>query len=84
MRQALPLDAIWAGFGIGATAFPMLAQSILLGGNVRIGMEDTLHLEEGRQVSSNRELVEKAVTIIRILGKEPATPEEARDLLKLR
>ncbi len=83
MKQALPTDALWAGFGIGTTAFPMLAQSILLGGNVRIGIEDTLYLEKGRHASSNKELVEKAVAIIRILGKEPATSEEARDLLKL-
>jgi uncharacterized protein (DUF849 family) len=84
MRQALPSDAIWAGFGIGATSFAMLAQSVLLNGNVRIGMEDTLYLEKGVRASSNRELVEKAVAIIRILGKEPATPDEARDMLGLR
>ena len=84
MKQALPPDAIWAGFGIGETAFQMLAQSVLLGGNVRIGMEDTLYLEKGRHAKGNKELVEKAVAIVRVLGKEPATPEEARDLLKLR
>jgi uncharacterized protein (DUF849 family) len=84
MKQALPLDAIWAGFGIGETAFQMLAQSVLLGGNVRIGMEDTWHLEKGKQAKGNKELVEKAVVILRVLGKEPATSEEARDLLKLR
>jgi len=84
MKEALPPDAIWAGFGIGETAFQMLAQSVLLGGNVRIGMEDTCYLEKGRRANSNKELVEKAVAIVRILGKEPATSEEARDLLKLR
>jgi uncharacterized protein (DUF849 family) len=84
MKQALPPDAIWAGFGIGETAFQMLAQSVLLGGNVRIGMEDTWYLEKGRRANGNEELVEKAVAILRILGKEPATSEEARDLLKLR
>ena len=84
MRQALTPDAIWAGFGIGATAFPMLTQSILLGGNIRIGMEDTLYLEKGKQASSNKALVEKAVAIMKILDKEPATPEEAKDLIQLR
>lgn len=84
MRQALPPDAIWAGFGIGANSFAMLAQSVLLGGNVRIGMEDTLYLEKGVLASTNKELVEKAVTIIRTLGKEPATPDEAREILGLR
>ncbi len=83
MTQRLPSDAIWAGFGIGPAAFPMLAQSVLLGGNVRIGFEDTVYLEKGKRASSNKELVEKAVKIIRALGKEPATSEEARALLQL-
>lgn len=84
MKQALPSDAIWSGFGVGEHAFQMLAQSVLLGGNVRIGMEDTWYLEKGRRAYQNQELVEKAVAIVRILGKEPATSEEARDLLGLR
>jgi uncharacterized protein (DUF849 family) len=83
MSQALPADSIWAGFGIGPTAFPMVGQSVLLGGNVRIGMEDNLYLEKGRPAADNKELVEKGVTIIRALGKEPATVEEARVLLRL-
>ena len=84
MQAALPPNAIWAGFGIGATAFNMVAQSALLGGNVRIGIEDTLHLAKGQPTTSNADLVEKAVKIIRILGKEPATSEEARGLLGLK
>jgi uncharacterized protein (DUF849 family) len=84
MKNALPEDAIWAAFGIGATGFPMMTQSVLLGGNVRIGMEDNFYLEKGKPAPSNKALVEKAVTIIRLLGKEPATAEEARDLFKLR
>lgn len=83
MKNALPDDAIWAGFGIGATSFDMIAQSILLGGNVRIGFEDTLYVERGKLASSNRQLVEKAVAIMRVLGREPATAEEARGLLQL-
>jgi len=62
----------------------MLTQSILLGGNIRIGMEDTLYLEKGKQASINKVLVEKAVAIMKILNKEPATPEEAKDLIQLR
>jgi len=84
MRNALPSDAIWAAFGISATCFPMVAQSALLGGNIRIGMEDNFYLEKGKLAKSNKELVEKAVAIIRLLGKEPATVQEARELLGLR
>jgi len=83
MRNALPPGAIWAAFGISATCFPMVAQSALLGGNIRIGMEDNFYLEKGKLAKSNKELVEKAVAIIRLLGKEPATIQEARELLGL-
>ncbi len=84
MRNALPSDAIWAGFGIGATSFQMLAQSLILGGNLRIGFEDTLYVSRGELATSNRQLVEKSVSIMRLLGKEPSTAGEARDLLHLR
>ncbi|RJX32561.1 MAG: 3-keto-5-aminohexanoate cleavage protein [Desulfarculus sp.] len=84
MREALPADAIWAGFGIAASEFPMVAQAVLLGGHVRVGMEDNLYLSKGVRAASNAELVAKAAQIMRLLGKEPATPDEARQILKLR
>ena len=84
MKNALPDDAIWAGFGIGAGSFDMVAQSVLLGGNVRIGFEDTLYVERGKLASGNRQLVEKAVAVMRDLGREPASADEARGLLQLR
>ena len=83
MKGLLPPDAIWTGFGIGATAFPMVAVAAVLGGNVRIGFEDSLYIEKGKLAASNRQLVEKAVTLLRLLGKEPARPAEARRLLNL-
>ncbi len=83
MKGLLPDDALWTGFGIGATAFSMVAVAAVLGGNVRIGFEDSLYLEKGKLAASNRQLVEKAVAILRLLGKEPASPDEARRLLKL-
>ena len=83
MKGLLPKDAMWTGFGIGAAAFPMVAVAAVLGGNVRIGFEDSLYIEKGKLAASNRQLVEKAVAILRLLGKEPASPDEARRLLKL-
>ena len=83
MKGLLPPDALWTGFGIGATAFPMVAVAAVLGGNVRIGFEDSLFIEKGKLAASNRQLVEKAVTLLRLLGKEPARPAEARKLLNL-
>ncbi|MBM4314721.1 MAG: 3-keto-5-aminohexanoate cleavage protein [Deltaproteobacteria bacterium] len=83
MKGLLPDDAVWTGFGIGATAFPMVALAAMLGGNVRIGFEDSLFIEKGKPAASNRQLVEKAVAILRLLGREPASPGEAKKLLKL-
>lgn len=81
MKEALPDDAIWAGFGVGPTSFPMVAQSALLGGNVRIGFEDNFYLSHGVKAKSNAELVKKAVQILAALDKKPATPTEAREML---
>ncbi len=84
MRRELPADALWSGFGIAAASFPMLAQAFMLGGHVRVGLEDNLYLEKGVLAPDNAALVEKAVAIIRSLGGTPATPDEARALLGLR
>jgi uncharacterized protein (DUF849 family) len=79
----LPKNAIWAAFGIGRNQFPMLAQAVILGGHVRVGLEDNLWLEKG-VYASNGTLVEKAVKLIELLGPKIATPDEARDILKLK
>jgi uncharacterized protein (DUF849 family) len=83
MVQRLPPGAIWAGFGIGAQQFPMVAQSLLLGGHVRVGLEDNLYIEYGMLASSNAALVNKAVRLIELLGGTPATPRQAREMLGL-
>jgi len=84
MKSLLPYDAIWAGFGIGSNCFRMAALVAILGGNVRIGFEDTLYIEKGKLASSNKQLVEKVVDLLHLLGKEPVRPDEARKLLKLK
>jgi uncharacterized protein (DUF849 family) len=82
-RSMLPEDTVWTGFGIGRSAFPMVAQSYLLGGMVRIGMEDTVHIAKGKLAASNAELVDKARTIVELLGGEVMSAHEARDKLRL-
>ena len=82
-KGALPKNAQWAAFGVGRLEFPMVAQSLLAGGHVRVGMEDNFFLEKGVEAKSNAQLVEKAVTIIRLLGGNIATPEETRAMLGL-
>jgi uncharacterized protein (DUF849 family) len=83
MRNLLPPLARWSAFGISSQQFPMLAQAVLLGGNLRVGLEDTLYLDRGVIAPSNAALVEKAVGIMRSLGVEPATAAEARSILGL-
>lgn len=77
----LPEGTEWAAFGIGREAFPMLAQAWLLGGHVRIGMEDTAYIRKGDHCTSNAELVNKAARIIDDLGGTLASPDEARTIL---
>lgn len=83
-RDRLPSSVAWTGFGVGRAAFPMLAQAYILGGHVRIGMEDTVYAERGRLTSGNAELVEKACWLIAKLGGEIANSEQARRILGLR
>ena len=84
MRGLLPPDCVWFAFGISLHQFPMAAQTVLLGGHVRVGLEDNLYLEKGKLTPSNAALVEKAAKIIEILGDHVATPADARQMLGLR
>ena len=83
MRNNLPIGALWASFGIGATQFAMVAQAVLLGGHVRVGLEDNLYLRRGVLAPSNAALVERAVEIIHQLGEQPASVNEASSILNL-
>jgi uncharacterized protein (DUF849 family) len=82
-RSLIPANAQWAAFGIARQQMPMVAQSALLGGNVRVGLEDNLYLSRG-VFASNGQLVERARTIIECMGMSVATPAEAREIMGLR
>lgn len=82
LRRLLPAGALWAAFGLGPMQMPMVAQSVILGGHVRVGLEDNLYLERG-VFASNGQLVRRAVRIIEDLGCAVATPDEARTVLQL-
>jgi uncharacterized protein (DUF849 family) len=84
MHNALPAHAQWSGFGISTALWPMVAQAFLLGGNVRVGLEDSLFISRGVLAPTNAVLVERAVTIIQNLGGEPASAEEAREMLHIK
>lgn len=83
LASQLPQGYQWAAFGIGRFSFPAVALSYLLGGHVRVGLEDNVYLSKGVPAKSNAQLVEKAVRIVEDLGGSMASPSEARELLGL-
>jgi uncharacterized protein (DUF849 family) len=82
MRAMLPANAHWAAFGISQHEMPMAALAVILGGNVRVGLEDNLYLERG-VLATNEQLVEKAARIVRDLGARTLSPAQTREKLKL-
>jgi uncharacterized protein (DUF849 family) len=82
MVELMPEGAIFNVSAIGIAQLNAAVQSLLLGGHVRVGLEDNLYYLKGR-LANNVELVERIVRIIREFGLEPATPAEARDIIGL-
>jgi uncharacterized protein (DUF849 family) len=83
MVNQLPEGAEWASFALGRMQMPWAAQSVLLGGHVRVGLEDNLYLSRGVK-ATNGQLVERAVTLVEAMGSKVATPDDAREILDLR
>jgi uncharacterized protein (DUF849 family) len=83
MVNQLPEGAVWASFALGRMQMPWVAQSVLLGGHVRVGLEDNLYLSKGVK-ATNAQLVERARTIVEAMGATVATPDDARELLDLK
>lgn len=81
IRQ-LPEEATWTVAGVGRAQLPMATLGILLGGHVRVGLEDNIYYRKG-ELATNRQLVERVVRIAKELGREISTPDEARRLLNL-
>jgi uncharacterized protein (DUF849 family) len=80
----LPAGSVWGAFGIGKQEFPMLAQAFIMGGHVRVGLEDNVFISKGVLARDNAHLVEKGVGLIENLGGSIATAQEAREILGLR
>ena len=83
MKQGLPAGALWSAFGISRHEFAMAAQAVILGGHVRVGLEDNLYLKVGTLSPGNAPLVERAAAIVRDLGEDLATPQQARTIIGL-
>lgn len=81
MVDHLPPNASWCVMGIGANEYPMVTLGMILGGNIRVGLEDNIYISKGVLAKSNGELVAKAVRLAREIGRDVATVEEARQIL---
>ncbi len=77
-------DYVWSVLAAGKHQMPIITQAAMLGGNVRVGLEDSLFIERGTLASSNAQQVGKIRTILAELGMQPASPDEARQLLALK
>ncbi|MEF8789710.1 MAG: 3-keto-5-aminohexanoate cleavage protein [Haloarculaceae archaeon] len=78
--RGLPEDATWQVIGISRDQWQLIAAALAMGGNVRVGLEDNFYLPDG-EMATNAELVEQAADLARDVGREPATPDEAREIL---
>jgi len=82
VRQ-LPDDATWQVIGIGREQWALASAALSMGGNIRVGLEDNFYLPDGEMADSNAELVAKGAEMARNVGREPATPDEARDIMDI-
>ena len=77
-------EYLWSVLGAGRAQMPFATQAVTMGGNVRVGLEDSLYISRGKLANSNAEQVAKIRRIIEELGYEVATPAEARQMLGLK
>jgi uncharacterized protein (DUF849 family) len=84
MQSLLPPGSHWAAFGTGRFEYPMLMQAWLLGGHVRVGLEDNIYLKKGELAKDNAQLVAKAVRLLTEMDVPIATPDQAREILGLK
>lgn len=82
--DSLPAEARWSVIGVGRGQLPMNTMAILLGGHVRTGLEDNIYYRRGELATSNAQLVERLVRLIEELGREVASPNDAREMLQLK
>ena len=82
MVRDLPEDSLWSVGGVGNSQLPMNAMAIITGGGVRVGLEDNIWYDEERtRLASNRDLIERVLTIAKAMGREPYTAKEARKVI---
>jgi 3-keto-5-aminohexanoate cleavage enzyme len=83
LLREFPKGSLWLCSGIGQFQLPMTTLAILMGGHVRVGMEDNIYYRRGEKLKSNAQVVDRAVRIAKELNREVATPQQARRFLGL-
>lgn len=83
-RRELSENSLWSAFGIGKYQMPFVAQTSILGGHVRVGLEDNIYIKKGQLAKSNAELVKNAVTIINAIGGSVASFKETKNILGIK
>jgi len=83
LHDMLPEGATWSAFGLGRQHLPIMYTTLALGGHIRVGLEDNVYYSHGK-LATNVSLVERAARVVREFGKEPATPDEARQILGIK
>lgn len=84
LHEHLPPGATWCVIGAGRSQMPMAMMALIMGGHIRVGMEDSVYVDRGILARTNAELVERVVRVIRAYGREVASPQEAREILGIR
>jgi 3-keto-5-aminohexanoate cleavage enzyme len=84
MAGSVPPGSTWTATGIGKTCWDIVAATIALGGHVRVGFEDNVYMSKGVLAKSNGEMVERVVQMAKLMNREVATPDEARQILGLK
>ena len=84
MADIIPKGSHWHVIGIGPVQWRLIAAALSMGGDIRVGLEDNFYLGNGKKAENNGELVEAAANLARAIGREPATVEEAREIMGLK
>ncbi|HPQ43313.1 MAG TPA: 3-keto-5-aminohexanoate cleavage protein [Syntrophales bacterium] len=82
--EHIPGNATWSTIGIGRWQIDMAMMALIMGGHIRVGMEDNIYLERGVLAKTNAQLVERVIRVCKEYGRDIATPAETRDILGLR
>lgn len=83
IHEYLPANATWSNIDIGQGQMPMAMMALIMGGHIRVGMEDSIYLRRGELAKSNAQLVERVVRLALEYERPPASPAEARQILGL-